>query len=701
MAPFWRGLNEHSESWTEYQLVAVARGRPLPAPDEIPEEETSDMAKQGAASTSTDQAPMNLDSLSVPITSRSQSFTSETSSTQTSPTSPQFPSFTSGSPAAPSSIGSALSRGRSKTLASLTETTKASQAEIKAREVKLPHDPNVNGQPIEAYLYKDASECPICFLYYPKYLNKTRCCDQAICTECFVQIKRPDPHPPEHHSEPGLPPIPHEAMNAPGSEDELVSEPAQCPYCNQPEFGVTYEAPPFRRGLLHANYLSTQTLNSGLPAMSSSSSIASGHSNNERFSTLNIPHRRTTSISATDPLVITTDRVRPDWHQKLAAARAHTARRSAAATALHTAAYLMGNRGHEMDSRSFGAFGRRGILRRGSGADVTLGGSNSAQLGMLALMSERYASQAGSQVSRNPPAEGESSVDASPHTNSRRRRVEDLEDMMMMEAIRLSLASEEDRKRREEKDAKKEAKKKDKETRKAEKVARKSGSSIGLPLESSAGLNDAQSEPLQNPSVLKPEKGKSTEQAFRGDATVGSSSSISSPQIHLERARQQIQPADPSTPSNFGLQRPPIPPESSNEISNVFTSMEPDTVSAQSKYGPDSSLVSPLQENASSTSLAAPTQEKYLSDQSSDQAGAESVLNFSSLAAMVGKDRRLEAQASGDYHSGHDHTEHEAHFAASKKAEEIDAASTAEDSIAETSKAAEANQQIKTPLSAQ
>lgn len=52
--------------------------------------------------------------------------------------------------------------------------------------------------------------------------------------------------------------------------------------------------------------------------------------------------------------------------------------------------------------------------------------------------------------------------------------MDDLEDMMMMEAIRLSLASEEERRKKEEKDARKEAKKKDKESKKAEKAARKS-----------------------------------------------------------------------------------------------------------------------------------------------------------------------------------------------------------------------------------
>ena len=33
-------------------------------------------------------------------------------------------------------------------------------------------------------------ECPICFLNYP-YLNVSRCCRACICTECFLQVKAP------------------------------------------------------------------------------------------------------------------------------------------------------------------------------------------------------------------------------------------------------------------------------------------------------------------------------------------------------------------------------------------------------------------------------------------------------------------------------------------------------------------------------
>jgi hypothetical protein len=58
-------------------------------------------------------------------------------------------------------------------------------------------------------------ECPICFLYYPKNINYTRCCDQPICTDCFLQIKR----------------------------SETTFEPAECPYCVQPHFGIVYHPP--------------------------------------------------------------------------------------------------------------------------------------------------------------------------------------------------------------------------------------------------------------------------------------------------------------------------------------------------------------------------------------------------------------------------------------------------------------------------
>lgn len=329
------------------------------------------------------------------------------------------------------------------------------------QEFQLPRELTVNGQPIEVFLYKDASECPICFLYYPPYLNTTRCCDQPICTECFVQIKRPDPHPPEHEQpDPNAPSV-SEAEREAQAEGQLVSEVATCPFCKQPEFGITYSPPPFRRGLTYGT--GAQPFGVG-SAMSSQTSVSSNGVSPSPS------RRRGTSLSASAPGVVTTDKIRPDWASKLATVRAHAARRSAAATALHTAAYLMGG-SVQPDLRTFAPFGRRNVLRRPTLEGVN---GNAAHLDALALLAERHNAR---QQEQEDSGDGSFNPFLPPprSSSSRRSRMDELEDMMMMEAIRLSLAAEDDRRRKEEKEAKKEAKKKDKETKKAEKAAKKSG----------------------------------------------------------------------------------------------------------------------------------------------------------------------------------------------------------------------------------
>jgi len=55
-------------------------------------------------------------------------------------------------------------------------------------------------------------ECPICFLYYPGGLNRSICCRKGLCTECFLQIKRPN-------------------------------FPVNCPFCNHSAFAVVYTGP--------------------------------------------------------------------------------------------------------------------------------------------------------------------------------------------------------------------------------------------------------------------------------------------------------------------------------------------------------------------------------------------------------------------------------------------------------------------------
>lgn len=143
----------------------------------------------------------------------------------------------------------------------------------------------------EAAIYRGAVECPICFLYYPPNINHSRCCDQAICTECFVQIKRSEP-----------------------TTTHLVSEPAACPYCVQEHFGVVYTPPSWRTGI--GSDGSTPPSWPDSPKNASSSEAAATRA------------RRRKSFGADSPEVVTIDQIRPDWEAKLAAVRAQAQRRA-------------------------------------------------------------------------------------------------------------------------------------------------------------------------------------------------------------------------------------------------------------------------------------------------------------------------------------------------------------------------------------
>lgn len=418
----------------------------MPAESQPPRENESRTVERPTLAASSNEP--NTHTLTVEITSRSPSYTSDSSANL----SPLHPTFSTHRTALvlppPTASVSPPFRPRSKTLASLTSLARTgSQEEMTPQEIHLPRNPTIDGRLLEAVLYRDASECPICFLLYPPYLNRTRCCDQLICSECFVQIKRPDPHPPEHADPtstlPGL-----DAGDGRETGESLVSEPAACPFCVQPEFGVTYDPPPFRTGLAYATHPPIHALAHAASAMSSSSSLSSTFSG-----PVGASRRRTTSLSATSPTVITTDRIRPDWSQKLANARAQAARRSAAATALHTAAYLMGGFSSANDGRSFPGFGRRNRLGRGTRIEITAGGGMSphGRPGADAEAVDPSARDAHrDDLSSDPDSavDGRRGLGEHGDRSGRRTRLEELEEMMMMEAIRLSLASEEEAERK-------------------------------------------------------------------------------------------------------------------------------------------------------------------------------------------------------------------------------------------------------------
>lgn len=245
LAPFWKGLDSHDPSWTDYQFACAFRGLPVPdsranPPDGFfPPPLATSPSPSGVINT---RAPNSfVPALGLPD--------------YPFPHQPSTSSFSNPVPPAQRASSPFKSHGtRLAAALSFGSSRSPSEPESSAalREVMLPPDAYLNGQPIEGALYRRAIECPICFLSYPPYLNYTRCCLQPICSECFVQIKRPDPHLPEHHVGVGAEDTSSEGNHGLDGQDELVSEPSTCPYCQQSELGVTYDPPPFRRGLVYA-----------------------------------------------------------------------------------------------------------------------------------------------------------------------------------------------------------------------------------------------------------------------------------------------------------------------------------------------------------------------------------------------------------------------------------------------------------------
>jgi hypothetical protein len=591
--------------------MAAARGMPIPPADQVPPELEYRISKRPSP-----DGPQGkekpLYTLGIPITSRTQSIHSENSPTSPPGSGLSLPSPSMGISTSPG--GSGLFRTRAKTLASLTTASRSnSQTEMVPREIQLPKDLFVNGQPIEAYLYKDASECPICFLYYPPYLNTTRCCEQAICSECFVQIKRPDPHQPEHEQpDPNSPPL-SEAEREAQADGQLVSEVATCPYCKQPEFGISYNPPTFRRGLTYGSGSQPYQVRS---AMSSQTSVSSSGLSPGPG------RRRGTSLSANAPEVVTTDKIRPDWANKLATARAHAARRSAAATALHTAAYLMN--GQTDSSRPF-VFGRRGMLRR-----PTLDGPPSVNphLDALAMLAERHAARQREMASSEIRGSGNPFLAPPRGSSSRRSRMEDLEDMMMMEAIRLSLASEEDRRKKEEKDAKKKEKEEAKKQKKAEKAGRKNSL---FTLHSNTSNSESGGDVLRRArsgtvdSLTEEDspnlgKGKGVDRAASTEVSAGTGISEEGPaeRIPGSRPTSLLSTSQESLSGSF-------PPSASEPFRRSHLRQMSNVSSSASSF---------VEGNAQSFAGS--------STPPGGGAGMDSMFNFRSLAAMIGDEEKTE-----------------------------------------------------------
>ncbi|PWN43109.1 hypothetical protein IE81DRAFT_366102 [Ceraceosorus guamensis] len=242
---------------------------------------------------------------------------------------------------------------------------------------------------------RPATECPICFLTFPASLNRTRCCGQPICTECFVQIKRAD----ANHTNPPS------------------SEPASCPYCMTNEFGVVY-SPRSKQSLPTSPSSPGSSGIQGFSGTEGAAGLAELAAGGSR-----VPTRRR-SAKATDADVVTVDMVRPDWEEKLQSALAAIARRA-----------------------------NRRIIMRQVGDRLIPIGVSSSRMGAELPVGD---GPGGAIILREGENWGQQAGTPGMERSSRRRRGPfglpgdgpDMEELMMAEAMRLSLLEHEEQQRR-------------------------------------------------------------------------------------------------------------------------------------------------------------------------------------------------------------------------------------------------------------
>ncbi|ORY93910.1 hypothetical protein BCR43DRAFT_526338 [Syncephalastrum racemosum] len=254
LAPFYKGLPDAPELVTEPGAESTPMNNPSfnTTTNAAPGNGSNSSSNAAATGSGASASAANTSASSLPPHPPAPK---QSSSSSLSPPLPQHLRHTS-----PSATGS-----RSRSASNASDRQRAYVERMRQREKAL---------------YDDATECPICFLYYPANINHSRCCDQPICTECFLQIKRPP---------------------------ETPAEPASCPFCMEANFGVVYE-PPAWSEKYEARHASSA--NRARVGPSSPRHTTSGVSDGSK------PRRK--SVNAKNPNVVLIDHVRPDWNKHLA-----------------------------------------------------------------------------------------------------------------------------------------------------------------------------------------------------------------------------------------------------------------------------------------------------------------------------------------------------------------------------------------------
>jgi len=188
----------------------------------------------------------------------------------------------------------------------------------------------------------------------------------------------------------------------------MVSEPACCPFCVQENFGVVYTPPTWRTGIGSDGWAHPTWPESpkGSQRSFDSTKVRSGK------------QRRFKSYDHTDPDVVTVDQIHPDWEAKLAAVQAAAARRA-----------------------------NRRIIMRQIGDRLVPVGITSGRIHPLPVEGPGTEGDGGN--SRRSRRRQQQQQDLSSFLGNVGFGGRDLEELMMMEAMRLSLLEHEAQQRRE------------------------------------------------------------------------------------------------------------------------------------------------------------------------------------------------------------------------------------------------------------
>ena len=153
LAPFYKGLDDYEETWTDHQLALYVRDGKLPVAAEQPLTPTPSSAVNSAT-------PSPLGSSKPPLNSSTPSFLLPPSDDELRSCSPRIRGLSMVETVSQHDGGAALSSSNIG-IPSLDKHTRP-RAQTTGSSTLIP----TRGKPLEAVVYRGAVECPVCFLVF-------------------------------------------------------------------------------------------------------------------------------------------------------------------------------------------------------------------------------------------------------------------------------------------------------------------------------------------------------------------------------------------------------------------------------------------------------------------------------------------------------------------------------------------------------